>query len=220
MAEKIEVKLYYEDRPLQEGKLMLSRDAWLEPEDFEIVSDRINPFTDEGELTVSIPKPPENPCRFLGWSDGMPPACYADQSESFMEGCIPGAAHELVCYHCDSYIGLREERNHPSRNPMATRLDSHGVLELLPELTAEEAGGHGHPHVNRIIGGIFAGGDRSALTLAKAKEDFGIPYDTLVSAARQGRIPGTRQEGKIWLVTRTAIEEAIEAGRMRRPKTE
>jgi len=51
-------------------------------------------------------------------------------------------------------------------------------------------------------------------TISEAAEEYSLAYSTLAQAAREGRIKA-QQHGKIWLTTRAAIEEAIEAGRLR-----
>jgi hypothetical protein len=52
------------------------------------------------------------------------------------------------------------------------------------------------------------------LTLSEATAIYPLAYATLAQAARESRIEA-EQHGKIWLTTRTAIEEAIEAGRLK-----
>jgi hypothetical protein len=57
------------------------------------------------------------------------------------------------------------------------------------------------------------GGGRALADLAAS---FGIPYNTLAKAAREGRI-GAWKSGETWLTTWNAMEEAIQAGKIRKP---
>ena len=71
--------------------------------------------------------------------------------------------------------------------------------------------------------GTWYGGESAAdirweyddpLTLSEAATIYPLAYATLAQAAREGRFEA-EQHGKIWLTTRSAIERAIEAGRLR-----
>ena len=55
---------------------------------------------------------------------------------------------------------------------------------------------------------------RQPITLRKAIDFYHIAYSTLAQAAREDRIEAWRS-GATWLTTRAAIEEAIEAGRLK-----
>jgi excisionase family DNA binding protein len=52
------------------------------------------------------------------------------------------------------------------------------------------------------------------MTITEAAEYIGLAYSTLAQAAREGRIDAWRSGGT-WLTTVEALEEAIEAGRIR-----
>ena len=54
-----------------------------------------------------------------------------------------------------------------------------------------------------------------AITLFEAEELYPLAYSTLAQAAREGRLKARKSGPKIWLTTRAAIEEAIEAGRLK-----
>jgi hypothetical protein len=51
-------------------------------------------------------------------------------------------------------------------------------------------------------------------TLPELARLTGIPYDTLVKAAREGRLDARKSNG-VWLSTLEAIAEAKQAGRIR-----
>lgn len=136
---------YYEpeDCPLKEDRLIVSDDAqaWLEPELYSVISNEWDENREEGTLIIEVDLP-EKTCRFLGHSDGSAPACYgfgnpaSDGRPYYMESVPNGFAPDLVCLHCAEYAFGREER----QQKRSTQLDSHGVIELLPELSAEELG--------------------------------------------------------------------------------
>lgn len=52
------------------------------------------------------------------------------------------------------------------------------------------------------------------LTISEAAQEYSLAYSTLAQAVREGRVVA-QQHGKIWLTTKAAIEEAIEAGRLK-----
>lgn len=140
---KTQIETYYlhkEDSPLKEDRLLTDHDgdAWLEPELYTTISD-------DGETLVIEVDIPETPCRFLGHADGSPPACYGFGSPAatgnpvYMEDAPDGFAPELVCLHCAEYTFEREER----KRPRTSLPNFYGAADLLPELSAEEAGGEG-----------------------------------------------------------------------------
>lgn len=73
-----------------------------------------------------------------------------------------------------------------------------------------ETAAHAHAHLDGIADLLR---DREE-GLHRLAEVVGIPYDTLVKAAREGRLEA-RRSGTPWLSTRRAVEEAIEAGGMK-----
>jgi hypothetical protein len=56
--------------------------------------------------------------------------------------------------------------------------------------------------------------DEPEIGLEQAADEFGLAYSTLAQAAREGRVRARREEGQ-WRVTRTAMSEAVENGRLR-----
>jgi len=52
------------------------------------------------------------------------------------------------------------------------------------------------------------------LTLSEAAAIYPLAYATLAQAAREGRFEA-EQHGSVWLTTRSAIEKAIEQGKLR-----
>jgi excisionase family DNA binding protein len=52
------------------------------------------------------------------------------------------------------------------------------------------------------------------MTITEAAEYVGLAYSTLAQAAREGRVDAWRS-GATWLTTVEALEEALEAGRIR-----
>lgn len=52
------------------------------------------------------------------------------------------------------------------------------------------------------------------MTARELSEGMDIPYDSLVKAAREGRIQA-RQSGSVWLSTIAAVQQAIQAGTLR-----
>ena len=139
------ISTYYkpEDCPLKEDRLIVADDggAWLEPKLYTVISNEWDEEREEGTLIVEV-NLPEKPCRFLGHSDGSPPACYGFGNPAshgqpyYMEGVPDGFAPELNCLHCAEYAFEREERQQERDH----RLDNRGILQLLPELNAEELG--------------------------------------------------------------------------------
>lgn len=55
---------------------------------------------------------------------------------------------------------------------------------------------------------------KSVVTISEAASILKLSYDSLVKAAREGRIEA-RQSGQVWLTTLKAIETAIEVGTLR-----
>lgn len=76
--------------------------------------------------------------------------------------------------------------------------------------------------VTRVIGTWYDGESTAdirweyddPITLSEIANLYPLAYATLAQAAREGRFE-TRRSGKIWLATRTAIEQAIEKGNLR-----
>lgn len=55
---------------------------------------------------------------------------------------------------------------------------------------------------------------QSVVTVSEAASILKLSYDSLVKAAREGRIQA-RQSGSVWLTTIKSVETAIEAGTLR-----
>jgi hypothetical protein len=57
------------------------------------------------------------------------------------------------------------------------------------------------------------------MSLPEVAEGMGFQYDTLIKAARAGRIQA-RQSGATWLTTIAAVKRAIAEGKLRKPREE
>jgi len=137
-TQKTEIEIWYgETSPLQNDRLMIDKESWLEPDDFKFISD-------DGEEIVVEVHIPAQPCRFLGISDGSPAACFGFGNPAqngqpwWMEGQYINDP-PIVCHHCRLYAMEWEKRKHPRQ---AWTVSDHGIAELLPELSREELGAY------------------------------------------------------------------------------
>jgi len=104
----------------------------LHPNDFDFTILNHN----EEKQTILIEFEYPEHCRFLAHWEGCPPACtFYAPPPCFIEECYTGQTPELFCMHCKTYIGNYESRT----NTQTTRTNDHGIGELLPELTPQEA---------------------------------------------------------------------------------
>ncbi len=102
-----------------------------------------------------------------------------------------------------SYIELDDGRWADSVNPEPPH---DNVEELLAELT-DQADGPTFCDLSMDELRVYVGADAlyQIITLVEAADITSIPYQTLRSAAREGRLEA-RQSGATWLVTRADVE--------------
>jgi len=63
--------------------------------------------------------------------------------------------------------------------------------------------------VAEIPAEAFLANDWFELTLREAAQEFNVPYQTLMSAVREGRL-AARQSSSTWLVSRKAVKRFLE----------